>query len=76
MTLILSLKALFYVFGLLGLGLILWGLIQRFRGSPPDVSTTATANQIDADQAEGLLAVCTGVALLITAGAFRYLATG
>ena len=69
----LSLNALYFVFTLLGLGLVAWGLIQRFRGSTPLIGTTD--NAIDEDHAESLLCACAGIGLLLTAAAFWYLAS-
>ena len=53
----------YLVFVLLSLGLVVWGLIQRFRGSPPEAGDTPEARRDD--QAEGRLAITSGVILAL-----------
>ena len=56
---------------LLALGLVLWGLIQRFRGSAPEAGDTPEARRDD--QAEGLLAIGSGLLLALAVLAFWWL---
>ena len=53
----------YLVFVLLSLGLVVWGLIQRRRGSPPEAGDTPEARRDD--QAEGMLAITSGVILAL-----------
>ncbi len=61
----------YLVFALLALGLVLWGLIQRFRGSAPEAGDTPEARRDD--QAEGLLAIGSGLLLALAVLAFWWL---
>lgn len=64
----------YLVFLLLALGLVLWGLIQRFRGSAPAAGDTPQARRDD--QAEGLLAISSGVIVALGVLAFWWFNQG
>jgi hypothetical protein len=49
-------------------GLIAWGLIQRFRGSPPAQGNSPRARSDD--QAEGLVAIASGVVMALSVLAY------
>ena len=67
-------NAFYWVFGLVAPGLVLWGLIQRFRGSAPAAGDTPQARRDD--QAEGLLAISSGVIVALGVLAFWWFNQG
>lgn len=64
--------AFYLVFGLMAFSLIALGLTQRFRGSPSTGADDERA--LEDDRAEGMLAICSGVAIgLLTAAAYFFM---
>lgn len=73
MTTYFTVTNLYWIFIVLGLGMVAWGLIQRFRGSTPDGGKTP--DDIDEDHAEGMLAISSGLVILLGVAAYWYFTT-